>query len=263
MQNPMTAYAGNAGSKARRHFADHCASCHGNDGRGATEMGRNMYPPAPDMTLADHPKPDRRRAVLHYRKRSALYGNAGLGRRRAQRSRYLESGAVHSPSAASVAAGIVGYGKQQSAKSNGNERRRAGKRISEWPVEIENRRATIVPERTTMKKQFSIAIVFPDARGGAGRARNLHARDGHGDQNHGRREMTVETTDKQITVVKIAPNTSFLKNGDGGNAEGFEGGRSRGDSRQADWARSGGARSSLRKSRADGRRRALVSVAAV
>jgi mono/diheme cytochrome c family protein len=31
------------------HFADHCASCHANDGSGETEMGRNFYPPAPDM----------------------------------------------------------------------------------------------------------------------------------------------------------------------------------------------------------------------
>lgn len=32
------------------HFADHCASCHGNDGRGVTEIGQNLYPKAPDMT---------------------------------------------------------------------------------------------------------------------------------------------------------------------------------------------------------------------
>lgn len=38
-------------SKARAHFADHCASCHGNDGRGQTSMGRNLYPKAPDMAL--------------------------------------------------------------------------------------------------------------------------------------------------------------------------------------------------------------------
>ena len=38
---------------ARAHFADHCALCHGNDGRGKTEIGRNLYPKAPDMTLAD------------------------------------------------------------------------------------------------------------------------------------------------------------------------------------------------------------------
>lgn len=31
------------------HFADHCASCHANDGSGDTEMGKGMFPPAPDM----------------------------------------------------------------------------------------------------------------------------------------------------------------------------------------------------------------------
>jgi mono/diheme cytochrome c family protein len=36
-------------AEARAHFADHCASCHGNDGRGQTEIGRNLYPKAPDM----------------------------------------------------------------------------------------------------------------------------------------------------------------------------------------------------------------------
>lgn len=34
------------------HFADHCASCHANDGSGATELGRSLYPPAPDMRAA-------------------------------------------------------------------------------------------------------------------------------------------------------------------------------------------------------------------
>jgi mono/diheme cytochrome c family protein len=33
------------------HFADHCAVCHGNDGGGDTEMGRGLYPRAPDMRL--------------------------------------------------------------------------------------------------------------------------------------------------------------------------------------------------------------------
>jgi mono/diheme cytochrome c family protein len=36
--------------RARAHFADHCASCHGNDGRGRTTVGRNLYPKAPDMS---------------------------------------------------------------------------------------------------------------------------------------------------------------------------------------------------------------------
>lgn len=36
-------------AEARAHWADHCATCHGNDGSGETPMGRHMYPPAPDM----------------------------------------------------------------------------------------------------------------------------------------------------------------------------------------------------------------------
>lgn len=35
--------------EALEHFADHCATCHANDGSGNTEMGRSFYPPAPDM----------------------------------------------------------------------------------------------------------------------------------------------------------------------------------------------------------------------
>ena len=31
------------------HFADHCAICHGNDGSGATPMGRGLYPRPPDL----------------------------------------------------------------------------------------------------------------------------------------------------------------------------------------------------------------------
>jgi mono/diheme cytochrome c family protein len=38
-------------AEARDHFADHCASCHGNDGSGNSEMGRGLYPRAPDMRL--------------------------------------------------------------------------------------------------------------------------------------------------------------------------------------------------------------------
>jgi len=35
--------------ESARHFADHCASCHSNNGSGATEMGRNFSPRVPDM----------------------------------------------------------------------------------------------------------------------------------------------------------------------------------------------------------------------
>ena len=36
----------------RAHFADHCASCHANDGSGDTAMGRGLFPKPPDMRLA-------------------------------------------------------------------------------------------------------------------------------------------------------------------------------------------------------------------
>jgi mono/diheme cytochrome c family protein len=31
------------------HYADHCASCHALDGSGATDVGRGLFPKAPDM----------------------------------------------------------------------------------------------------------------------------------------------------------------------------------------------------------------------
>jgi mono/diheme cytochrome c family protein len=39
--------------EARHHFADHCATCHANDGSGKTPIGENVYPKAPDLRLAD------------------------------------------------------------------------------------------------------------------------------------------------------------------------------------------------------------------
>jgi mono/diheme cytochrome c family protein len=34
------------------HWADHCASCHANDGSGMTDMGQGLYPRPPDMRQA-------------------------------------------------------------------------------------------------------------------------------------------------------------------------------------------------------------------
>jgi mono/diheme cytochrome c family protein len=36
-------------AEARAHWADHCATCHANDGSGNTEIGRGLYPKTPDM----------------------------------------------------------------------------------------------------------------------------------------------------------------------------------------------------------------------
>ena len=48
MQNPVP-QTEEVLAEARAHWADHCASCHANDGSGDTPMGKHMYPPAPDM----------------------------------------------------------------------------------------------------------------------------------------------------------------------------------------------------------------------
>ena len=49
--NPVE-YSGQVIAEGRAHFADHCATCHANDGSGNTEMGRSMWPKVPDMRLA-------------------------------------------------------------------------------------------------------------------------------------------------------------------------------------------------------------------
>lgn len=48
MSNPLHLTAEVLGD-ARHHFADHCATCHANDGSGKTAMGPNFYPPVPDL----------------------------------------------------------------------------------------------------------------------------------------------------------------------------------------------------------------------
>ena len=55
---PRTGRPGSHGSSpcARAHFADHCASCHANNGSGDTPIGRCLYPKAPDLRLPDTQK---------------------------------------------------------------------------------------------------------------------------------------------------------------------------------------------------------------
>ncbi len=48
MHNPITPSAAVL-AEARDHFADHCATCHGNDGGGQTAINEGLYPPAPDL----------------------------------------------------------------------------------------------------------------------------------------------------------------------------------------------------------------------
>jgi mono/diheme cytochrome c family protein len=51
LSNPVQA-SNEVLADGRAHFADHCATCHANDGSGNTAMGRNMWPRAPDMRRA-------------------------------------------------------------------------------------------------------------------------------------------------------------------------------------------------------------------
>jgi mono/diheme cytochrome c family protein len=42
--------------EARLHFADHCATCHANDGRGSTEIGQGLFPKPPDLRAPETQK---------------------------------------------------------------------------------------------------------------------------------------------------------------------------------------------------------------
>ena len=55
VKNQANPLAGDPGAwrVAAAHFQDHCAVCHGPDGRGKTAIGRNLYPKAPDMAGPD------------------------------------------------------------------------------------------------------------------------------------------------------------------------------------------------------------------
>jgi mono/diheme cytochrome c family protein len=48
MVNPV-ALSDDVLAEAMTHFADHCATCHANDGSGDTSIGKGLYPKPPDM----------------------------------------------------------------------------------------------------------------------------------------------------------------------------------------------------------------------
>jgi mono/diheme cytochrome c family protein len=50
LTNPVE-YSGAVIAEGRAHFADHCATCHANDGSGETATGSGLWPKAPDMRL--------------------------------------------------------------------------------------------------------------------------------------------------------------------------------------------------------------------
>lgn len=52
MHNPMSLSEEDL-REARQHFADHCASCHANDGSGDTMYGKGLYPKPPDLRKSE------------------------------------------------------------------------------------------------------------------------------------------------------------------------------------------------------------------
>jgi mono/diheme cytochrome c family protein len=52
MTNPVP-YSDDVWASSRAHFADHCATCHSNDGSGTTEMAQHFYPRTPDLRQPD------------------------------------------------------------------------------------------------------------------------------------------------------------------------------------------------------------------
>lgn len=50
LRNPLP-HSSDSVEAGLQHYADHCASCHANDGSGQTAMGRGLYPKPPDMRL--------------------------------------------------------------------------------------------------------------------------------------------------------------------------------------------------------------------
>jgi len=78
-RNPFTATP-EILTEARAHFADHCATCHANNGSGQTEIGQDLYPRAPDMRLpaTQHLADGQLYYIIHNGVR--LTGHARLGR---------------------------------------------------------------------------------------------------------------------------------------------------------------------------------------
>jgi mono/diheme cytochrome c family protein len=52
VHNPFPASPDNLRA-GMEHFADHCATCHANDGSGDTLLGKGLYPKPPDMRAAE------------------------------------------------------------------------------------------------------------------------------------------------------------------------------------------------------------------
>jgi len=83
-------------AEGRAHWADHCATCHGDDGKGNTETGRGLYPKVPDMSDGS---PDLSDGELYYIIANGvrLTGMPGWGDRKPEENWYLVHFIRHLP----------------------------------------------------------------------------------------------------------------------------------------------------------------------
>jgi mono/diheme cytochrome c family protein len=58
LRNPLSASTDNLHA-GMEHFADHCATCHANEGSGDTSFGKGLYPKPPDMRKKGNAKQER------------------------------------------------------------------------------------------------------------------------------------------------------------------------------------------------------------
>ena len=97
-QNPIPLSA-DVMKESLAHFADHCATCHANDGSGQTPIGKNVYPKAPDLRLTDTQSMSDGEIfwTIHHGIRFTAMPAWGEGDP-AQDKGQLEAGPLHSPS---------------------------------------------------------------------------------------------------------------------------------------------------------------------
>ena len=60
------------------HFADHCATCHGNDGGGRTSLGQGLFPKPPDLRAEATQQLTDGDILLCDRERRSFHGHAGV-----------------------------------------------------------------------------------------------------------------------------------------------------------------------------------------
>jgi len=121
-------------AEARAHWADHCASCHANDGSGESLMGRRTYPPAPDMRRPETQQMTDGELFYVIQNGVRLTAMPAWGKRcrqfKQRRARFVEARAFHSSSSAAHVRREEGDGEAEPQRARRQKRRRGRREIS-------------------------------------------------------------------------------------------------------------------------------------